>query len=330
VDSLTAQKFKGLGPAEQAAELLTVAQDPRPRAASGIEPLDDLLNRRSFGAGELVVLGGRMHTRKTGVVVNIIHNLLKADVPVGLVGLDESPAMYVAKLASVMSAKPHTDIAEFWGTKQMAKLQAEYAELATNLSVTKGYRPDFKALSGWLQLADVSGKRPRVVVIDYLALLARAQYQKGNAERIQNLAEDLQVWTNDEEVTTIVLHQVGRQGDNTARYHGDTPMTPEQLMYGGEQVADIIISTYRPALNPVGNMSEKQALAEGHTTEEWEQARELVEEHRDLTMLQLTKNRPGVELNFRGIKLQSAGRSQRMTAIEDRLDERGMLDEDAA
>lgn len=320
--------FEGMGPAAQVAALEAVATDPRPRAASGIAPLDDLLNRRSFGAGELVVLGGRMHTRKTGVACNIIVNMLRAGVPVGLVGLDESPAGYVAKLASVLTGRAHTELAEFWHTPDLAKVREQYTQLAAHLSLTRGYRPTFDHLSGWLEMADVTGARPRVVVIDYLALLARAKYQKGNAERIQNLIEDLQVWTNTQEVTTIVLHQVGRMDDTAKRYHGDSPMTPEQLMYGGEQAADIILSTFRPALEPVGNMTERQALAEGFTTEEWETKRQAVEDYRDITMLQLTKNRPGVELKFRGIPLRSHGKSQRMEAIEDTLDEQGVMQSD--
>jgi KaiC/GvpD/RAD55 family RecA-like ATPase len=325
-----AQHFQGLGPAEQLAEWEAVATDPRPRAGSGIAPLDDLLNRRSFGAGELVILGGRMHTRKTGVACNIIVNMLKAGVPVGLVGLDESPAMYVAKLASVMTGVAHTTLGESWDTPKMAKIREQYREVASLLSVTKGYRPDFNQLSGWLETADVTAKRPRVVVIDYLSLLARAKYQKGNAERVQNLVEDLQVWTNDNEVTTIVLHQVGRTDDTAQRYHGDSPMTPEQLMYGGEAAADIILSTFRPTLEPIGNMTEKQALAEGIDQEEWEAKRELVDEYRDVTMLQLTKNRPGVELLYRGLKLRSAGHSQRMVPVESQLDDDMKVVEDAA
>lgn len=324
------QHFQGLGPAEQLREWEAVATDPRPRAASGIAPLDDLLNRRSFGPGELVVLGGRMHTRKTGVACNIIVNMLRAGVPVGLVGLDESPAMYVAKLASVMSGVAHTTLGENWHTPKLEKIRDEYRELAKNLSVTKGYRPTFESLTGWLDTAEVTSARPRVVVIDYLSLLARARYQKGNAERVQNLAEDLQVWTNDNEVTTIVLHQVGRMDDTTKRYHGDSPMTPEQLMYGGEQAADIILSTFRPSLEPIGNMTEQQALAEGIDQEEWESKRELVEQYRDITMLQLTKNRPGVRLLHRGLKLRSFGESQKMEPVETSVGEDMKVVEDAA
>jgi hypothetical protein len=197
--------------------------------------------------------------------------------------------------------------------------------------VTKGYRPSFDQLTGWLDTAEVTSARPRVVVIDYLSLLARARYQKGNAERVQNLAEDLQVWTNDNEVTTIVLHQVGRMDDTTKRYHGDSPMTPEQLMYGGEQAADIILSTFRPALEPIGNMTEQQALAEGIDQEEWESKRELVEQYRDITMLQLTKNRPGVRLLHRGLSLRSFGESQRMEPVETSVGEdMKVVEEDAA
>jgi KaiC/GvpD/RAD55 family RecA-like ATPase len=322
---MTGQRFQGLSAPEQLAEWGTVATDPRPRAATGIEPLDDLLNRRSFGPGELVILGGRMHTRKTGVACNIIMNMLKNGVPVGLVGLDESPASYVAKLASVMSGVAHTTLGENWDTSKMKRIRDEYLEAAKLLSVTKGYRPTFDQLTGWLDTADVTSARPRVVFIDYLSLLARAKYTKGNAERIQQLAEDLQVWTNDNEVTTVVLHQVGRQDDSTKRYHGDSPMTPEQLMYGGEQAADIILSTFRPTLEPIGNMTWRQAQAAGIDEEEWGEKKALVEETRDITMLQLTKNRPGVELLYRGMPLRSHGQSQQMTAVEHELDDQGRL-----
>lgn len=319
--------FEGLGPEEQLAEWRFVATDQRPRAATGIEPLDDLLNRRSFGAGELVILGGRMHTRKTGVMVNIVANMLQAGVPVGLVGLDESPAMYTMKLASALSGVAHTVLGEGWDTKGHRDVQERYLELAVNLSVTRGYRPTFDQLTGWLETAEVTAARPRVVFIDYLSLLARAKYTKGPADRVQQMAEDLQVWTNDNAVTTVVVHQVGRADDTSKRYHGDTPMTPEQLMYGGEQAADIILSTFRPALNPVGNMSERQAAAEGIDGEAWEAARQLVDDYRDITMLQLTKNRPGVELCYRGIPLRSHGQSQQMVAIEDALEEGVLTDE---
>ena len=156
-------------------------------------------------------------------------------------------------------------------------------------------------------------------------MLARAKYTKGNAERIQQLAEDLQVWTNVNQVTTIVLHQVGRQDDTTKRYHGDSPMTPEQLMYGGEQAADIILSTFRPTLEPVGNMTWRQAQAAGVDEDEWGEKKNMVEETKDITMLQLTKNRPGVELLYRGFPLRSHGRSQRMLPVEEQLGEDGTI-----
>jgi replicative DNA helicase len=319
------QNFQPLDAAEQLAEWEAVATDPRPRAASGFGPLDALLNRGSFGAAEFIILGGRMHTRKTGVMCNIIVNMLHAGVPVGLVGLDESPAMYVSKLASVQSGVPHTVLNEKWTSPQTEKVRERYQNMAALLTVSKGYRPTFDQLTAWLDVADVTGQRPRVVFIDYLSLLARAKYTKGPADRVQQMAEDLQVWTNDNEVTTVALHQVGRQDDSTKRYHGDSPMTPEQLMYGGEQAADIILSTFRPSLNPVGNMTERQAMAEGIDSEEWDEKRRMVDEYRDVTMLQLTKNRPGTKLLYRGIPLRSHGESQRMAAVEEQLDDEGKL-----
>ena len=102
------------------------------------------------------------------------------------------------------------------------------------------------------------------------------------------------MWTNDLGLVTIVLHQVGRQDDTTRRYHGHKPIPPEQLMYGGEQQADIILATYRPALDPVAMMTQDDAVAEGISITDWQAKVAHAQAYRDDTMLQLIKNRPPV------------------------------------
>jgi hypothetical protein len=256
-----------------------------------------------------------MHTRKTAVALNLAANMLEAGVPVGWAGLDEAPHMYVAKLASVFTQIPHTELDELWDTPDMENVRQLYLSKTKYLAMTKGHRPSLDALSDWLEMCDVAGFLPKVVFIDYLALLERNKFDGKDTSRIPRLAEELQVWTNKHELVTIVLHQVGRQYDSTSRYHGSSPVTPEQLMYGGEQQADIILATYRPALDPIGNMTWEEAEAEGIDHDEWLKRSDRVIAYRDDTMLQLIKNRPGVHLHPQGLRLRSVGLSQKMEVV---------------
>lgn len=310
---------QGLSGSEQLAIWKKDATDPRPRAASGWPQLDGLLRKQSFGPGTLAFLAGRMHTRKTAVMMNLIHNMLAANVPVGLVGLDEAPFMYVAKLASVMDQTAHTVLDEQWLTdlSAIAGVSTDYEALTQKFSLTHTTRPTLSNLSQWVEMEETRvGERMRVVFVDYLSLLERGKYAGKESERIPRLCEELQVWANAEEMVIIALHQVGRQDDSALkRYHGSTPLTPEQLMYGGEQQADIILGTYRPALDPTGNWSQEEALSQGMDLSDWQAAADRVRAFQQDTMLQLIKNRPGIALNPQGIRLRSVGDSQKMEVM---------------
>ena len=258
-----------------------------------------------------------MHTRKTATMMNLIANMLSEGVPVGLVGLDEAPHMYVAKLASVITGISHSHLEEEWRSPEMKEHRETYMEATRNFSISKGSRPTFDSLNTWMEMCDVSAARPRVVFIDYLSRLARGRYAGKNAEHIPQLAEDLAVWTNENELVTIALHQVGRTDEgNNRKYHGDQPLTAEQLKYGGEEPADLVFGTFRPANNPMGNMTWDQAEAENIDPEAWQEAVDRVEATRDMTYFQLLKNRPGTRLEPRGIGLRSLGESQRMRPLE--------------
>lgn len=292
------------------------ALDPRPRAASGWPQLDGLLRKQSFGPGQLVFLGGRMHTRKTAVSMNLAHNMLRADVPVGYVGLEEASFMYVAKLASVMTGTSHITLDEEWKLPGAFPAAADYLALTDKFSLFTENRPSLAVLSAWLEMESVASERKRVVFIDFLSLLERGKYDGKDTSRIPRLAEELKQWANEEQLCVIALHQVGRTDDSVARrYHGSTPLTPEQLMFGGEQSADIILATYRPALDPEGNLSLEEAMSQGLDQAEWQAKADRVAAYQNDTMLQLIKNRPGVELHPQGIRLRSVGTSQKMEVV---------------
>lgn len=295
---------------EQWQTFADMVTDPRPRVATGWPQLDALLNRGSFGPGDFVILAGRLHTRKTAVMMNLIAQMLDRDLPVGLVSLDEGNHSYVAKLCSVFTRIPHTELHETWGTPEMDAVRQMYLQRTRKLVMSLGQRPSLHDMAVWLDMALV--ERPRVVFIDFLSLLERGKYDGKDTNRIPRLCEELQVWAAEQEVTLFVLHQVGRQGDDQVKVHGSNPVTPEQLMYGGEQQADIILATYRPSLDPIGNLSQEDAIAAGIDGDKWQERRDRVFRYRDDTFLQLIKNRPGVRLNVPGVRLTSKGESQHM------------------
>lgn len=297
--------------------------DTRPRVATGWAGLDDLLHRGGFSPGELVIIGGRTHTRKTTVALNMMVQMLEAGVAVGFVALDEATHSYAAKLTSVVTGLPHQDLEDRWDETADKRLHA--AQVMRLLSVTSGARPTFDTLSYWLTETCVidMGVQPQVVFIDYLSLLGREGYEQSEVQRVGRLVEDLQVWTSEHEVVTVALHQVARFDEGAGgRYHGSTPLSLAGLKYGGEEVADVVLATYRPALDPVGNMSAEEAryrLGRNFDEDDWSDAVSRVQQYRDITLLQLLKNRPGVHLNQRGTMLRSP--SQAMSMVPATVDE---------
>ena len=271
--------------------------------------MDALLSRGGLAPQTLCVLGGRTHTRKTTVMMNLIANMLSAGVPVGLVGLDESPASYTAKLASALTGVSNERIENEWNGPDGKRLREEYAEKASGFTLSRGHRPDFDHLSAWLSASDVGGTRPKVVFVDYISLLTRDKYAGAENQRIMRLVEALQVWTNQEEVVTIAIHQVNRE------FGSHLPMSLEALKYGGEEIADIVFGTFRPELDPLGNATQDQAeamLGDKFDEERFEEAKARVKRNQGLTYLQLLKNRPGTRLDHKGVVLKSHGDSQKM------------------
>lgn len=314
--------FRGLGAQEQAALWQAYAADRRPRIKTGWPALDADLPLGGLRPGSLVAIAGRTHTRKTALALNLCANMLKADVPVLWVGLDEDTAMYAVKLASVFTGTPHTEL-------ELTDPLESYTSQAHRLVMTQGYRPDNDQLAAVLSIADVdTDLRPRVVFIDYLQLLYRDRYAGGDVSRVPRLFEDLKVWAGEEEVVVFVLHQVGRQDEGAAhkRFHGHKPGTLESMKFGGEEAVDALLFTFRPELDPFGNMTEDDARSsvEKFDLEAWQEAVDRVHAEENVTRVQLLKNRQGTRLNLQGTRLRSVGESQKMRPADESVGEDGL------
>jgi replicative DNA helicase len=304
--------FGALSVLDQVGTVAKRVNDPRGSIASGVAPLDELLYRGGFQSGLFCIMGGRTHTRKTTVTVNLIARMLKAGRAVGFITLDETPAQYVLKLMSAMYGHTHESIEENWNTEFGQKIQERYLKDAAKLTITKGYRPTIDDLNVWLSETEVEGARPDVVFHDYGSLMARADIYGGETQRIVQMMENLQVWTKENELVTIMLHQLNRDGGED----GEKPVRLGDLKYGGEEMADIVFGTYRPALDEVGaapTWEEARAISDVDIKEEdWERRHDRVLRYENSTLLQLIKNRPGTKLDKRGIELLSIGQTMQM------------------
>lgn len=294
------------------------ALDPRPRIRTGWSGLDEMFHRGGIAPGELVILAGRTHTRKTTVMLNMMSNMLQSGTRVGFIALDETAAGYTSKLTSCITGVPMQTLEYPWPDRETVREEAK-AVMAGKFAAWVKPRPSFEGLTSWVEDSaplDLDSGKPEVVFIDYLSLLGRDKFAGQEVQRIQRLVEDLQVWTADMGVVTVALHQVGRMDEGTSRrYHGDTPLSLESLKFGGEEIADIVLGTYRPELNPVGNMTPQEAeaaLGDRYKYEDWETANLRVKQHKDTTFLQLLKNRPGVHLLQKGLMLRSPSESMAM------------------
>jgi hypothetical protein len=70
----------------------------------------------------------------------------------------------------------------------------------------------------------------------------------------------------------------------------------------------MVLATYRPAKNPVGNMSfpmAQQVLGDRFDEDAYWELRALVKKYERSTFLQLLKNRPGVHQEEHGVELLS-------------------------
>lgn len=295
--------------------------DPRGTISTGFSELDSLLRKGGLASSTLTLLGGRTGTRKTTTTANLMANMIDQGTAVGLVGLDGGLSNnYLGRLFSVWSGFTMEDIEAEWNTGDIEATKEAYQKWASNLSVYNGeLRPSMADLTRWLAESESPSSgtvRPEVVFIDYVSLLHRQRWDGQENQRIHRLIEELQVWTHDHEVCTVAIHQVGRADEGVGiRYHGDTPMSLEGLKYGGEEIADIVLATYRPARDPIGNMEwdmARQVKGERFTKDDWQAAVERVNKYQDYTYLQLLKNRPGVHTNEKGIPLRSVLTTQKM------------------
>jgi RecA/RadA recombinase len=298
--------------------------DERQSIPTGVGGIDSLLRRGGLLPGSFTLLGGRTGTRKTTAVMNMVVSMAQANVPVGFVGLDEPPWMYATKLMSLWAGRSQDWLEEHWDTDRGRQIQREWKDFARGtLHVFGGRRPRPDHIAQQVEMVQMDGRPPAIVFIDYIGLMTRdRQYGWSENDRIPRLAEDMAVWSTESGIALVVLHQLSRNdeyGGTNNRNAGHLPVTLTQLKYGGEEPADMVLSTYRPSMNPMALMSfqmAQQVLGDRFDEDQYWEVRAIAKKFERSTFLQLLKNRPGTHREEHGIELLSPDESLRLEEKE--------------
>ncbi len=314
-------------PSQQLALLAESVHDERPSLPTGFDALDVLLRRGGLLPGNFAILGGRTGTRKSTIMYNMAVNMARENIPVAVIGIDEPPWLYVVKALSVWSGQSQEYIEEMWDEVEGQELREAWKGFARKrFHLFTGRRTGPDHLSGAVDMASLGdASAPRCLFIDYIGAMTReGSYGYSENTRIPRLVEELQLWSSESGVAVVALHQLSRNdefGGTNNRNAGHIPVTKAQLRQAGEEQADLVLGSYRPALDPIAQMSNadaKAVLGDRYDEDEILERRAVAKQKATYTYLQLLKNRPGTHEEHKGIVLDSPTDSLRMVEKEAR------------
>ncbi|MHA1877172.1 MAG: replicative DNA helicase [Promethearchaeota archaeon] len=199
------------------------------RLAGGLKP------------SELILIGARPSHGKTALALGIIQNIVKENIPVGLVSLEMSGEQNVGRLAfslaRVSSEVMNTgDISEndYFTIKEKLKKIKKYP-----LFIDEGTASNSAQLISRASLLRQSHKI-RLLVVDYLQLMTAEKAETRNLE-LGSISRSLKLFAIRERIPVIALCQLSRQAE------GRMPNLSCLRDSGAlEQDADVVTFIFRP------------------------------------------------------------------------------------
>lgn len=228
---------------EQVEEARLWASSDKPRIPLGF-PFFDVRTGGGGTYGELMMFIARTGVGKTFWLANVIAN--NPDVPTVFFSLEMAARAIVVRLAAVVNDVPDAAIKAALARDGSSPSLDRLPTQLPNLTVVDEASLSLRKMGETLEeIEDSTGRRPRLVCIDYLELIKGAPGLE-KAGQVSDLARDLKTWCRQHDVLLIVLHQVPRGEKN----NGHVPLSLFSGRYGGEDAADYVLAAYRPHLNP--------------------------------------------------------------------------------
>lgn len=215
-----------------------------PGLPTGFPDLDDAIG--SMRDGELIVIGARPATGKTIIGECLAdHVATSLGLPVLFSSLEMREAEVTQRRIAAAAKVPlhhivRHQVSDFeWDLITQAQAQL----LETELVIDDTTNASLGHIRGRLRTMARTGRRPRLLVIDYLGYLA-APKAESRQQAVAELARGCKILAREESIPVILLAQLNRGPESRA---DKVPSTADLRESGEiEQSADIVILLHRP------------------------------------------------------------------------------------
>ena len=211
--------------------------------SSGFEKLDQKIG--GFQKSDLIIIAGRPSMGKTSLALNIIFNVVKRNIPVGMFSL-EMPADQLANRILCSNEKIESHALQTGRSSENDRIKLY--ENSKDLAGFPLYIDDSPSLN-LLQLCSrarrlKSEKHVELLVIDYLQLLHKSAKYENRQQEIADISRSLKILARELEIPIITISQLSRAVESR---NDKRPFLSDLRDSGAiEQDADLVLLLYRP------------------------------------------------------------------------------------
>lgn len=202
----------------------------------------DSRTQGGMAPGEVMIFLARTGVGKTWFLLNVAAN--NPTTPAVYFSLEMQKRYTMLRLAGMLTNTP-TNVVEQQAKTGHSPCVEEVPARLPHLAVVDEPALGLGDMGELLdEYADEMGRRPRLVLIDYLELIQT--YGESQMDSVQGMGRALKNFARENDVALIVLHQVKRGDQN----NGHKPLDLTDGKFGGEESADYVLGMYKPANNP--------------------------------------------------------------------------------
>ena len=215
---------------------------------TGFAKLDEMTS--GLQRGDMIVLAARHSMGKTTLAMNMVINVAKSGVAIGVFSLEMAAEQLVLRMLSAESKIPHQKIRNAMITSD------EWVELtntAAKLAETKIFIDDTPSLS-IMELRAKARKLKaksdiKLLVVDYLQLIRGGNRYENRTQEISEISRSLKALAKELDLPVIAISQLSRQLESRM---DKRPLLSDLRESGAiEQDGDVIIFVYRDVIyNP--------------------------------------------------------------------------------
>lgn len=222
------------------------------RIALGLPRVDERI--RCIVPGEVCTLIARSGVGKTMLAQNIVRNICRASPEIVslFASLEQPDSMVFERYAQMALEEPGSVVEREWQQSDANRMEIRGAviELLGTHAYTAVQGLGLDGLHRVVGLTRERASRPvDVLVVDYLGLIQMGGMGRSLYEQVSTCARALKQFAKEQDLSLILLCQVGR----LAGEDGSEPLTTSSARESGavEESADVLLGLYRPFLHRV-------------------------------------------------------------------------------